>query len=336
MLAQRTLEAWAAAAPEAVHDAVADALTAERDPGARARLVETVGLVPAPAATRLLTDVGGDDTEAAVVRAAALAALDDELTKEPAPRGHQGLTVAQLFLHGEVDGSLRHSGQGDTGGVATLLVHLGDALLRQGSGVARVITLSGGRDEATAVGPDEGGAPAASALGCPLRSGPPLRARPAVEAVDGCGDGLAAPGRGAARHPADPACGRPRRRHPPADGRRRVDGRRRGGRRARHPRRPDPGPRPPCPHRRARGGRHPDPLRVRCGRPGGAPVVPRPAAAPARRAGRAPRAPPASGDRAEPLAAGRHRRLGATRAGGRRRGGHRPRGPRARREGGRR
>jgi glycosyltransferase involved in cell wall biosynthesis len=164
MLAQRTLETWAAAAPDAVHDAVAAALTLERDPGGRARLVETVGLVTGPAATRLLTDVAGDDTEAAVVRAAALVAFDDEPEKEPAPRGHQGLTVAQLFLHGDVDGSLRHSGQGDTGGVATLLVHLGDAMLRQGSGVARVITLSGGGDEVNAVRVGDGGASARRAL----------------------------------------------------------------------------------------------------------------------------------------------------------------------------
>ncbi len=152
MLAQRTLEAWAVALPDAVHDALAAALTSQGDSGARARLVETVGLVPGPAATRLLLRVRGDDTEAAEVRAAAQAALDDEPATEPAPRGHQGLTVVQLFLHGDLDGSLRHSGQGDTGGVATLLVHLGDALVRQVPRVERVITLSGSRDGTTAVG----------------------------------------------------------------------------------------------------------------------------------------------------------------------------------------
>ena len=73
------------------------------------------------------------------------------------------------------------------------------------------------------------------------------------EAVDGCGDGVAAPGRGAARHPPGPAGRGPRRRDPPADGRRRVDGRGRGGRRARHPRRADRRAGPPGPHRRAGG-----------------------------------------------------------------------------------
>ena len=52
-----------------------------------------------------------------------------------------GLTVAQLYLHGELDGSLRNAGRGDTGGIATLLVQLGDALLRE-PGIERVLTLS--------------------------------------------------------------------------------------------------------------------------------------------------------------------------------------------------
>ncbi len=201
MLAQRTLERWAVTAPDAVHAGLASALPSERDPGARARLVETVGLVPRPTALRLLTEVAGDDGEAAVVRAAALAAMGDLLadpgcrvapdaaaaratlgsvagSPEPAgPTGstgslaqvatlalsdgvaparaatvRDGLTVAQLFLHGNVDGTLRHSGQGDTGGIATLLVHLGDALLRQGSRVHRVITVSGGWGGVSTVG----------------------------------------------------------------------------------------------------------------------------------------------------------------------------------------
>lgn len=54
-----------------------------------------------------------------------------------------GLSVAQLNLHADIDGTLLHAGQGDTGGIATLLVHLGDALLAEGS-VDRVLTLSRG------------------------------------------------------------------------------------------------------------------------------------------------------------------------------------------------
>ncbi|SDB95534.1 Glycosyltransferase involved in cell wall bisynthesis [Raineyella antarctica] len=57
--------------------------------------------------------------------------------------GVRGLTVAQLFLHADIDGDLLHSGQGDTGGIATLLVHLGDALLAE-DGIGRVLTVSRG------------------------------------------------------------------------------------------------------------------------------------------------------------------------------------------------
>jgi glycosyltransferase involved in cell wall biosynthesis/HEAT repeat protein len=207
MLAQRTLERWAVTAPDAVHAGLAAAMRFEREPEARMRLVETVGLVPRRASLSLLTQVASDDGEAADVRAAALSGLGDLLTEpgcrvvpEAAPAraaldcvaktggsagpdgspgsegsvrslaqaatlalsdafatpgaggGHNGLTVVQLFLHGDVDGTLRHSGQGDTGGIATLLVHLGDALLRQGRRVQRVITVSGGWGDVSAVG----------------------------------------------------------------------------------------------------------------------------------------------------------------------------------------
>ncbi|KRE62872.1 glycosyltransferase [Nostocoides sp. Soil756] len=196
MLAQRTLETWAVHAAAAVLDGLAAALASEHDPSARARLVETAGLVPGPAGLPLLTRASLDDAEAPAVRAAALSALGDLLadpsghgpTDAPALRAARaalaavaatrgplaavaararsdaqpppsadrrpratgrsaGLTVVQLFLHGAVDGGLRHSGRGDTGGIATLLVQLGDALLRQESRVGRVITISGGWGE---------------------------------------------------------------------------------------------------------------------------------------------------------------------------------------------
>ena len=53
--------------------------------------------------------------------------------------------MAQLFLHADIDGDLRRAGQGDTGGIATLLVHLGDALLADDGPVRRVVTISRGR-----------------------------------------------------------------------------------------------------------------------------------------------------------------------------------------------
>ncbi|MEO7131128.1 MAG: glycosyltransferase [Dermatophilaceae bacterium] len=56
----------------------------------------------------------------------------------------RALTVGQLFLHADVDGELSHAGQGDTGGIATLLVQLGDALLEARPAVRRVLTISRG------------------------------------------------------------------------------------------------------------------------------------------------------------------------------------------------
>ena len=47
------------------------------------------------------------------------------------------LAVVQLFLHADIDGELSHAGRGDTGGIATLLVHLGDALVTGDGGVTR-------------------------------------------------------------------------------------------------------------------------------------------------------------------------------------------------------
>lgn len=105
---------------------------------------------------------------------------DDTVPAPPRPQHPAGLTVAQLFLHAEIDGSLRHAGQGDTGGIATLLVHLGDALLAQ-PGIARVLTLSRGmRDEGDAHGTlrAETSRPGHHYLGIPL-PGPPV---PAPEA----------------------------------------------------------------------------------------------------------------------------------------------------------
>ncbi len=69
-------------------------------------------------------------------------------TNEVADEQHHGtsssgFTVAQLYLHADIDGTLSHAGQGDTGGIATLLVQLGDALFSEGT-VERVLTLSRG------------------------------------------------------------------------------------------------------------------------------------------------------------------------------------------------
>ena len=175
MLAQRTLEQWASQGPDEVRAALVGELRTCTDPVGRARLVETLGLVAGAATTQALLDHAADDDEALPVRAAALAALGDgpaadrsaepllvALTRSMGPLAQTarlalhdlcpaptipapgGLTVAQVFLHSDIDGRLHHSGQGDTGGIATLLVHLGDALLRRQPRIGRVLTISGG------------------------------------------------------------------------------------------------------------------------------------------------------------------------------------------------
>ncbi|WP_409048116.1 glycosyltransferase [Microbacterium sp. HA-8] len=177
MLAQRSLEQWSAAVPELLVVGVEGALLGVAEPGARGRLVETLGLVRAAIATAPLLRVAVDDGEHDAARIAAIAALGQRararslvtalegLVEEggvigdvaglalrdlevPAPAEAvrtEGLTIAQLFLHADIDPRLSAAGAGDNGGIATLLVRLGDALSADPSPtVRRVITLSRG------------------------------------------------------------------------------------------------------------------------------------------------------------------------------------------------
>ena len=64
MLAQRTLEKWSSAAAETLAVSLETALLGTRDPGARARLVETLGLVRPAIATRLLLELAADSARA--------------------------------------------------------------------------------------------------------------------------------------------------------------------------------------------------------------------------------------------------------------------------------
>lgn len=195
MLAQRSLERWGASAPEPIALALDGALLGLGEPGARARLVETIGLIPGRIPGRLIRRVAVDPDEATEVRAAAIAALGDlgandagirivaDLARgtdvladvaglaladladpaepsEPASPGDAGLgstgrTIVQVFLPADIDRELSQVGSGDNGGIATLLVRLGDALV-DGAGtgraaaahdmatVTRVLTLSRG------------------------------------------------------------------------------------------------------------------------------------------------------------------------------------------------
>lgn len=176
-LAQLTLETWGKTAPGEVGTALLSMLAESGPEAGRTRLVETLGLVPWPQVTSRMIAIAVDPAEPPATRAAAIAALgesdsangavaaalaglasgagplaavarlagDDLKAAGSRSDGLAGerLTVAQLFLHADIDGLLRHAGQGDTGGIATLLVHLGDALLEQGP-IERVLTVSRG------------------------------------------------------------------------------------------------------------------------------------------------------------------------------------------------
>ncbi len=178
MLAQRTLEQWSVSAPEPVAIGLEGALLGVTEPGARYRIVETLGLVRATMTLAPLLRLAADPAEHHTVRVAAvsalgqrpgheaveaalrsLAATDDFLSdvarlslidltaRDAAPHEPgDGLTVAQLFLHADIDAKLTHVGSGDNGGIATLLVRLGDALVaNEGqAGIQRVLTLSRG------------------------------------------------------------------------------------------------------------------------------------------------------------------------------------------------
>jgi glycosyltransferase involved in cell wall biosynthesis len=186
MLAQRTLGQWATSTPEHVAIALETALLGIHQPEARYRLTETLSLVPGHIATTVLSRIAADTAEPESVRAAAIAGLGDrvggapvlelvrelaadneylgdvarlallDLTAETVPRApwQTGLTVAQMFLHADIDPELTRAGSGDNGGIATLLVRLGDALTAEVPAhpddhsaafpVQRVLTLSRG------------------------------------------------------------------------------------------------------------------------------------------------------------------------------------------------
>jgi glycosyltransferase involved in cell wall biosynthesis len=160
MHAQRTLLRWADAMAEPIEQILVDRLRTVALPLARARLVETLGA--AGGGERQLVLIALDRDEPAEVRMAAIAALGDRprvdaggrdvlgtLVADDGPVGDtarlglidrrfrgapaagdplDGLRLAQVHLGGRLDRSLGHAGEGDTGGIATLLVQLGDAL----------------------------------------------------------------------------------------------------------------------------------------------------------------------------------------------------------------
>jgi glycosyltransferase involved in cell wall biosynthesis len=164
MLAQRTLVRWAVEMPGPIVGALVDRLPATLSPAPRARLVETLGVVgavggadgqlvviardrdePLEARTAAIAALGDRPAVDAGVEAllatlaagadpaadaARLALLDHRLQEAPPSADREGgLRVAQVHLGGRLDRLLAHAGEGDTGGIATLLVQLGDALV---------------------------------------------------------------------------------------------------------------------------------------------------------------------------------------------------------------
>ncbi|HET7800870.1 MAG TPA: glycosyltransferase [Humibacillus xanthopallidus] len=135
------------------------------------------GFTPSSSTTSALVMLASQQGPLAPV---AQLALDDlRLLAEPRPtaRADGDRTVAQLFLHADIDGALTHAGRGDTGGIATLLVHLGDALLRADPPVCRVLTLSRGRSAAALTALADVGKPGHHYLSVPLWGPAPQAAR---------------------------------------------------------------------------------------------------------------------------------------------------------------
>lgn len=153
MLAQQCLEAWGRTHPECISIRLISALHRVRPLVSRRLLVETLGLVRSSRAAEELRRIQADPREPALVRDAAHASLAD-FTSEPCrvttQNAQGGVTVAQLFLGADIDAGLRRVGSGNNGGIATLLVRLGDALVASAGAahtaddhsVRRVLTLS--------------------------------------------------------------------------------------------------------------------------------------------------------------------------------------------------
>lgn len=199
---QRALRRWAQLAPDHIALALEGALLSRDDAAGRARLIDTLSLVPGSISTAALLRIAADEGEPLRPRQAAVAALGDR-PADPAVldlvtrlavgsgelagvarlaafdlagrhdgrvRGGSGLVVAQLFLHADLDRELSRAGAGDNGGIATMLVRLGDALVDE-PGIDRVLTLSRGSVQAAVAALDE---PAAAHVLAPV----PLLAEP--------------------------------------------------------------------------------------------------------------------------------------------------------------
>ena len=184
MHAHRTLRCWAESVGPSIMRQTISRFVVEPDPAARARLVDLLGVIGRDA-DEVLLHVAMDVDEVTGVRAAAigalgerlspriddalhqLASLDEVLGTEAAlalnsrafsgwpphdPADERGLRIAQLVLASGLDGQLSLGGRGDTGGVASLLVSLGEALAHRPD-VDHVLTIGRGTTTDAVIGP---------------------------------------------------------------------------------------------------------------------------------------------------------------------------------------
>ena len=173
MHAHRTLRQWSDIDP-AILRLTIGRFADTSDANERARLVDLLGVIADRGTTNLLVDVATDPGEGSSARIAAIGALtdrpgageavlrrvarlDDEVGAhaalalydlDPAHAGGRSasgrcLRVAQLTTAGGLDGGLSNGGRGETGGVASLLVSLGQALADRPE-VDRVLTIGRG------------------------------------------------------------------------------------------------------------------------------------------------------------------------------------------------
>ncbi|MEH6607857.1 MAG: glycosyltransferase [Halioglobus sp.] len=173
MHAHRTLHKWASTNPHEIRAHLAGALASASNGLVRARLIDLIGSVDQ--SSDLLVRLAADPSEALAARIAAIGALGERtgsniqltlkglasvddligghatlalsdlaISKAPsARRNNAGLRIAQLVLTAGLDEQLSLGGRGNTGGVASLLVSLGEALARRPD-VDRVLTIGRG------------------------------------------------------------------------------------------------------------------------------------------------------------------------------------------------
>lgn len=173
MHALRTLRRWSINSAGEIKAHLSGALESTNDAHLRGRLIDVIGSIEQ--SNKLLVRVAADPGEALAVRVAAIGALgertgadshlalkrlakaDDLIglhaemalsdlatAKAPStPRSDAGLRIAQLVLTAGLDGQLSRGGLGDTGGVASLLVSLGEALAHHPD-VDHVLTIGRG------------------------------------------------------------------------------------------------------------------------------------------------------------------------------------------------